>query len=387
MSFLVQDIIDMNLLKGARMAAGGRGAGNAIRWVNIMEILDTPGSVQENELLITTGYHMEDEQRHKDLIASLAARGACGIAIQPGYYIKEIPGYILKEADRLQFPVIELPKELTFSHIMHVLMDCIRSNEETPFAPNKAALLTRLNQWEKSVSAGEKGRAAGSARLLIWAAPLRLRTGSNEEKLRQAMNRIKQCMQPNCSRVFAYFEGRGMLLYAQGMDSDLLQYLMMDISIQLGDLGRNESLNILAGASCLKPGQGLEDGLDEALKAAETLERGGARCGICPYNNVGLFEMLAPMIKSRPADNMPGGPLKELLSYDNAHNTAYVQTLRIYLMCPENNCAGAEKLYIHRHTFKNRLEKIEALCGVTLNDYYTRLQLTLELLQYDLFAV
>lgn len=387
MSFLVQDIIDMNLLKGARMAAGGRGAKNAIRWVNIMEILDTPGSVQENELLITTGYQMEDEQCHKDLIASLKLRGACGIAIQPGYYIKEIPGYILKEADRLQFPVIELPKELTFSHIMHVLMDCIRSNEETPFTPNKAALLTRLNQWEKSASAGEKGRAAGGARLLIWAAPLGLGVGAIEEKLRQAMSRIKQYLQPKCSRVFAYFEGRGMLLFAQGMDTDLLQYLMMDIGILLCDLGRNEALNILAGASSLKPSQSLEDGLDEALRAAETLERTGARRGICPYNNTGLFEMLAPMIKRRPADYAPGGPLKVLLSYDKEHNTAYVQTLRTYLMCPDNSCAGAEKLYIHRHTFKNRLEKIEALCGVTLNDYYTRLHLTLELLMYDLFAV
>jgi hypothetical protein len=228
MSFLVQDIIDMNLLNGARMAAGGRGAKNAMRWVNIMEILDTPGSVQENELLVTTGYQMEDEQRHKDLIASLKARGACGIAIQPGYYIKEIPGYILKEANRLQFPVIELPKGLTFSHIMHVLLDFIRRNDDAQYTPNKAALLQRLHQWEKSASSGEKGRAADSARLLIWAVPCKASAGAAEEKLRRATNRIKQCLQPKCSRVFAHVEGRGALLYAQGMDTGLFQFVMMD---------------------------------------------------------------------------------------------------------------------------------------------------------------
>jgi DNA-binding PucR family transcriptional regulator len=169
------------------------------------------------------------------------------------------------------------------------------------------------------------------------------------------------------------------------MDTELFQYLMMDIGVLLKELDRNESLSILAGASILKPGQSLEDGLDEALKAAETLERTGARRGVCPYNNAGLFEMLAPMIKSRPADYTPGGRLKELLSYDKAHNTALVQTLRAYLLCPDNLCAGAQMLYIHRHTFKNRLEKIEQLLALSLNDHYSRLQLSLELLMYDLF--
>jgi hypothetical protein len=387
MSFLVQDIIDLNLLNGARMAAGGRGAKNTMRWVNIMEILDTLGSVQENELLVTTGFQMEDEQRHKDLIASLKARGACGIAIQPGYYIKEIPGYILKEADRLQFPVIELPKELTFSHIMHVLLDLIRSNEDTQYTPNKTVLKQRLIQWEKNAPAGEKSRAADSLRLLIWVALSHVNTGIADEKLRRAMNKIKQCLQTKSSRVFAHFEGRGALLFAQGMEADAFQYLMMDTGTLLADLSRNESLHMIAGASSLKPGQSLEDGLDEALQAVETLEKAGARRGVCPYNNIGLFEMLAPMIKSRPADQTPDGPLKVLLSYDKTHNTAYVQTLRVYLLCPDNLCAGAEKLYIHRHTFKNRLEKIEQLCSLNLNDHYTRLHLSLELLLYDLYAV
>jgi sugar diacid utilization regulator len=156
--------------------------------------------------------------------------------------------------------------------------------------------------------------------------------------------------------------------------------------VLLSGLGRNEALNILAGASSIKPGQSLEDGLDEALMAAETLERTGARHGICPYNNTGLFEMLAPIIKSRPADYTPGGRLKELLGYDKAHNTAFGQTLRVYLLCPDNFCAGAQMLNIHRHTFKNRLKKIEQLFTLSLNDHYSRLQLSLELLMYDLFA-
>ncbi len=387
MSFLVQDIIGMNLFDGARMVAGERGALQAMRWVNIMEILDMPDSVQEHELLITTGYQMEDEQCHKDLIASLKARGACGIAIQPGYYIKAIPHYILEEADRLHFPVIELPRELTFSHIMHVLLDLIRSKEDARFLPNIPALLQRLAQWEKSGQAGEKNRAPDSVRCLIWAVPSHVSTGAADDMLRRAMNKIKQCLQTKSSRVFAHLEGRGMLLLAQSMDADAFRDLMMDAAVLLNDLGRNESLNLLAGISHVKPGQSLQDGLDEALKAAETLRRTGARRGVCPHESTDLFAMLAPMLKGPASGASPAGPLQKLLSYDREHNTAYVHTLRTYLTNLDNLCSGAEKLYIHRHTFKNRLEKIEKLSGLSLNDYYTRLHLSLELMLYDLFAI
>ena len=386
MSFLVQDIIGMHLFDGARMVAGERGASRAMRWVNIMEILDMPDSVQEHELLITTGYQMEDEQRHKDLIPSLKARGACGIAIQPGYYINAIPRYILEEADRLHFPVIELPKELTFSHIMHVLLDLIRSKEDARFSPHIPALWQRLAQWEKSTQAGEKSRAPDSARCLIWVVPSHAGTGAAEEKLRRAMNRIRQCLQRKCARVSAHLEGRGALILAQGMDTDAFEDLMADIGALLNDLSRNESLHLLAGASSLKPGQSLKDGLDEALKAAETLGKVGAHRGVCPYASIGLFEMLAPMRKSSASGAASAGPLQGLLSYDKEHNTAYVQTLRAYLTSSGSLCAGAEKLYIHRHTFKNRLEKIEQLSGFSLNDHHTRLHLSLGLLLHDLFA-
>lgn len=51
MSLLVKNIIELNLLEGAKIAAGERGVNNEISWVNLMEILDALDSLQKGELL------------------------------------------------------------------------------------------------------------------------------------------------------------------------------------------------------------------------------------------------------------------------------------------------------------------------------------------------
>lgn len=384
MSFLVRDIIEWNLFAGARLLAGERGAGSALRWVNIMEILDMPDSVQPHELLVTTGYQMDDENSYRDLIASLKARGACGIAIQPGYYIEEIPQYILDDANAQDFPVIELPKELTFSHIMHVLLDRIRREDGQRSEPDTKALTQRLIQWEKSGPAAERARLGEMGRCLLWLAPLKQNQNIPDDAFREAVEKVKQSVRQRCARVFFHGEGRAALLFAQGLEGTAYEKIVQDLSGMLHLMGRGGGVNLLAGASALAPGEDLSTGLQEAVAAQGTLERIGAYRGICPYLSMGLFEMLEPLRRSRPAQ--VSGPLEKLLEYDRDHGSAYVQTLRIYIAASGSLLDTADRLYIHRHTLQNRLAKIMKLCGVGLNDPYARLHLSMELLLHDLFA-
>ncbi len=383
MSFLVRDMIELRLFSGARIVAGHRGSGNVMRWVNIMEILDMPGSVQEHELLVTTAYRMEDEQKHKNLMTHLKARGACGIAIQPGYYISSIPTYILKEADRLDFPVIELPHDLTFSHITHVLLECIVNSEQDELAIDRSVLLQKLSQWEKSTPSGHRSTLQESVRCLLWLTPIKP-SGTESTKLKNLMNQVKQFLQQKSSRVFTHMQGGGTLLYAQGLKAEQASTLIEEVNLLLCEAGQMENINLQGGAAILLPGQCNEKRLEEALEAAEVIKSAGAKRGVCPHHNIGLFKLLTPLgggssVKTQLTQ------LNKLLAYDKEHNTAYVKTMRAYLTSEGNACACAEKLYIHRHTLKNRLEKIGELCGISMNDYYVRLQLSMELLLHDLF--
>lgn len=384
MSFLVRDMIELGLFNGARIVAGHKGIGNVMRWVNIMEILDMPGSVQEHELLITTAYNMEDEQKHKDLLAHLKARGACGIAIQPGYYISAIPTYILREAERLDFPVIELPHDLTFSHITHVLLECIADRERDQQTTDKNALLTKLAQWEKSISTSERAALLESCRGLFWLVSHKDADG-NSAKTRQLSAKMKLHLQQKSARVFLHAQEGGTLIYAPGIQIDQTSLLLLEAGLLISEGSRADRTGLLGGVSILLPGQSLQKGLDDALEAADTIKGIGAKQGLCPYQSIGLLKLLGALGSSLRSIS-PYQQLSKLLTYDKEHNAAYVKTLRAYLISEGNASACAQMLFIHRHTLKNRLDKIDEICGVHLNDYYVRLQLSMELMIYDLFS-
>ena len=59
MSFTIQDLLQQEIFPGVTLQAGQKGSRNEILWINIMEIPDTPDSVQPGELLLTTGYGLE----------------------------------------------------------------------------------------------------------------------------------------------------------------------------------------------------------------------------------------------------------------------------------------------------------------------------------------
>ncbi len=66
-----------------------------------------------------------------------------------------------------------------------------------------------------------------------------------------------------------------------------------------------------------------------------------------------------------------------LRRHDVAHETDYLNTLRLYLDNSLNAVQTAKQLYIHRSTFLYRLEKIGEMTGIDLDDRETRLYLSL----------
>ena len=69
-----------------------------------------------------------------------------------------------------------------------------------------------------------------------------------------------------------------------------------------------------------------------------------------------------------------------------SNRSNYLQTLRVYL---SNNCnmmQTARQLFLHRHTLINRLEKIEEISDLHLDDYYSRLYMSIALLLHDYFV-
>jgi DNA-binding PucR family transcriptional regulator len=71
---------------------------------------------------------------------------------------------------------------------------------------------------------------------------------------------------------------------------------------------------------------------------------------------------------------------KELLQlkyHDAKSNTCLYETLLTYIQCHYNAAAASKKLFVHRTTFLNRMDRIYELTNLDLDDWDTRIYLML----------
>lgn len=122
----VADVLALPPLNQARLVAGYAGRGRVIRSVNVMEVPDILDWVKPDELLLTTAYPLrEDPAALEQLVPHLVARGLAGMAIKPTRYIESIPTAMIEDADRLEFPIIELPPPASFNEIIGAVLGVI----------------------------------------------------------------------------------------------------------------------------------------------------------------------------------------------------------------------------------------------------------------------
>lgn len=72
--------------------------------------------------------------------------------------------------------------------------------------------------------------------------------------------------------------------------------------------------------------------------------------------------------------------LDTLMAYDREHGTELLHTLHCKIMHPQNVAAACEELNIHRNTFYFRIEKIEQLTGLRVNEVPVTVSLYLSFL-------
>jgi purine catabolism regulator len=110
----------------ARVVAGAAGLDRLVSQINVMEVPDILPWVKPGQLLLSTAYPLRDERAALDaLVPGLAERGLAGFAIKPTRYIEEIPPVMVEAAERLAFPLIELPPEASFDEVINAVLGSI----------------------------------------------------------------------------------------------------------------------------------------------------------------------------------------------------------------------------------------------------------------------
>ena len=387
MSLTIQDLLQQKIFSGVTLVAGAKGTRNKILWVNIMEIPDTPNSVQPGELLLTTGYGLDQEELYQSFIPELARRGVSGIAIQAGYYINNIPAYILNQADALDFPVLLVPKELTFSEFLHTMIRMIDPKTKLDWSGEiLEQIFSLLSADLASASATAEAEGEESCVQILLMEPINY-AQSDQATWQKCLAEITSFIQSNSlyTSMHQLPEHRWFCLTSYpSLSSFLSTFYRLNIRFAL--LSEEYGVNYYLGAEHLRPDDNVLTAIRHAVEALTTLQMIKARRGVCFYGHIEFLKMFGQIHRRESSIVLDNRHFQQLLQYDRANRSNYLQTLRVYL---SNNCnmmQTARQLFLHRHTLINRLEKIEEISDLHLDDYYSRLYMSIALLLHDYFV-
>ncbi|QJD86655.1 PucR family transcriptional regulator [Cohnella herbarum] len=116
MHITVEKALGIYPLSEGKLVAGKSGLSRILKSVNIIDAPDFIDWVKEGDMFFTTAYVFKDQLEDAiKLIRSLKRSGSAGLGIKLGRFWSEMPTELVDEADRLGFPLIELPYPFTFS--------------------------------------------------------------------------------------------------------------------------------------------------------------------------------------------------------------------------------------------------------------------------------
>lgn len=106
-------------LRECQVVAGHKGLERPVKYVTVMEVPDIVKWLKGDELILSSLFPIKDDQdAQKLLIRQLHERGSAALAIKSHRFVNEIPQSLLDEAEAYDFPVIEIPGEVSYLDIL-----------------------------------------------------------------------------------------------------------------------------------------------------------------------------------------------------------------------------------------------------------------------------
>ncbi len=102
------------------------------------------------------------------------------------------------------------------------------------------------------------------------------------------------------------------------------------------------------------------------------------------YKDYYLPSILAPRVMEMSACSYLSPAITCLQEYDQKHSSYFLETLKCYITSLCSTQETIQKLHIHRNSLLYRINKIEELTGISLDDYHTRLHLMISFYMIEL---
>lgn len=401
MSLTLADVLALPGLESMRLRAGSAGLDNVVRWPYVAENTGIAEWVLGGELVFVTGInHPRDEANLLQLLDEACQRQVAGLVILTGpAYIQVIPQRLLDAAEAAGLPLIEQPYSLKMVLVTQAIGSALIQSEQ--LGRSRHDVLERLlaGDFQSLDLLLHRTAQLGLSLAGHWqVVQLQLEgsdalftqgdAGHMEAQLARQHESITRRLRQYSASIPVLGRAGQWTLLLPAADAVAALANREQLASWLKPLNlRLAPLKVFIGLSAAAhPPARLALAQEEARQALTAARRFSERAGLCVYDELGVLKLLSGVRDRALLDQFLNERLGPLLRHDRHHGPSLMPTLEAWFHENGNLVAAAQRLAVHRNTLTHRVQRIEALCGLTLDNSYDRLDIGIALMIWRLSA-
>lgn len=334
------------------LRSGEPGLTNSVSWVYLAEDFQNMSFLKGGELVITTGLFTQSGTTLSEFICALVTHNCSGILINEGSYIDitDINDEIIEFCNINKFPLITMPWKIHLIDIMQdycrTLLQSTQSIDVLNAAFQGAIYQTALHE-NTLLTLNQHGFPTDGEYRIIVIQNLR-----NTTRITFSLNHRQlkyHLFEHDHQQILIYLSSQPMTTF-----NEILEILLFCDSITLGISNSFQSLKEFS--LCYKRAR-------FALAAASFWNISSVN-----FDELGIFQILFSSSDPEMLKSIYQNILGKLEAFDAAHDSDYMDTLRIFLLSDCNLLETADKMHTHRNTVIYRMKKIKDIMKTELND-------------------
>ncbi|MFD7047934.1 PucR family transcriptional regulator [Streptomyces mirabilis] len=389
----LRDILALDPVRGSEpeLLAGEGALDRPVRWVHSSEVYEGANFLDGGELLLTNGFGLTDadEDTRRRYVRELTARGAAGLAVEVGRSLVRMPEEVVDEARRLGLPLLALHRVVPFVRITEAANRAIvarglsgRAASMRPWGGDHTAALLAdladgqaLNQPEVEARAALAGFHPGPGARLVGVSAHGARELGVVDRAARSLGGV--------AVLRATFPGDVLALVAMPDDAVRAVTARRDVVRAVQEAFRTVAeagMTVAVGHAVLAGGGWLR--WSETLRAARTTLELALTVPSAEPGPTGGPAVTSSRALTLERELTRGGvdanrdrlarlvqhTLGPLLAWEAAHPSDLVRTLEIHLRHGCSPTRTAALLHIGRQSLYQRLERIESLLGLEIDD-------------------
>ncbi len=371
-----------------KLVAGSQGLDNLFSWIHILENIRTTNFIYGNEIILTTGIGIDQENWLYKYVEKIIEKGAAALIVNVGEFITDIPQEVIELCSEKNFPLMTVPWKV---HLIDIIRDyCNRiflteqlsfslmgSIKNAIFQPNSPEL------YETQLERNNFSLTTTNAILALSSDALSFR--EMDTKFYEQFRMSIEILLNHYNLSFCLFEyNDNMLLVLNDVSKNKLQEFADDLNLLFSQNYAHAKIRI--GVSALSKNiHVLHAAFKQAIYALNMTEKENEH-SIYFFEPTSINSILLAIDNNDFLAAILQESLAPLVEYDQEHGTNLLETLHLYLSYSSSVKKVAEITFTHRNTINYRMHKIKELLNTDLESNEDKFKFTLAFYICDPFS-